>query len=150
MLITLAARHKLPAVYPLRAFVTGGGLISYGPDSIDPYRSAAGYVDRILKGEKPGDLPVQSPTRYELVINLRAALKETGIEAGLVRIDVRNEAQAARVGFQGSPSIRVNGKDIDGRDEGYAYGCRVYQIDGKITPTPTKEFIEGRLKTLMP
>ena len=73
LIITLAARHKLPAVYFSRAFVTGGGLISYGTDYIDQYQRAAGYVDRILKGEKPADLPVQVPTKYELVINLRAA-----------------------------------------------------------------------------
>jgi putative tryptophan/tyrosine transport system substrate-binding protein len=73
LIITLAARHKLPAIYWERFFVTGGGLISYGADSIDPHRRAAGYVDRILKGEKPGDLPVQTPTKYELVINLKTA-----------------------------------------------------------------------------
>ena len=73
LIVTLAARHKLPAVYPFRFFVTGGGLISYGPDFIDQYRRAAGYVDRILKGEKPADLPVQAPTKYELAINVKAA-----------------------------------------------------------------------------
>ena len=70
---TLATRHRLPAVYPYRFFITSGGLISYGPDTIDPLRRAAGYVDRILKGEKPADLPVQQATRAELVINLKTA-----------------------------------------------------------------------------
>jgi ABC-type uncharacterized transport system substrate-binding protein len=73
LIVTLAARHKLPAVYSFRYFATVGGLISYGPDSMGPYRRAAGYVDRILKGEKPADLPVQAPTKYELVINLKTA-----------------------------------------------------------------------------
>ena len=73
LIITLAARHRLPAVYPFRFFVTGGGLISYGPDTIDQYRRAAGYVDRILKGEKPADLPVQMPTKYATVLNLKTA-----------------------------------------------------------------------------
>jgi putative ABC transport system substrate-binding protein len=72
-IIALAARHKLPAVYPARYYVTDGGLISYGPDQIDPFRRAAGYVDRILKGEKPADLPVQAPTKYELAVNLKTA-----------------------------------------------------------------------------
>jgi putative ABC transport system substrate-binding protein len=79
LIITLAARHHLPAVYFQRVYVAGGGLISYGPDYIDQYRRAAGYVDRILKGEKPADLPVQAPTKYELVINLNTA-KALGIE----------------------------------------------------------------------
>ena len=73
LIITLAARHKLPAVYFLRPFVTGGGLISYGPDTIDQARRAADYVDRILRGEKPADLPVQAPTKYELIVNLKTA-----------------------------------------------------------------------------
>jgi ABC-type uncharacterized transport system substrate-binding protein len=73
LIITLAARHKLPAVYYERFFVTAGGLISYGPDYLEHCRRAAGYVDRILKGEKPADLPVQAPTKYELVVNLKTA-----------------------------------------------------------------------------
>jgi len=79
LIITLAARHQLPAVYPFPYFARSGGLISYGPDSIDPYRRAAGYVDRILKGERPTDLPVQEPTKYELTINLKTA-KALGLE----------------------------------------------------------------------
>jgi putative ABC transport system substrate-binding protein len=79
LIIALAARYRLPAVYGLRLFVADGGLISYGPDTIDPYRRAASYVDRILKGEKPGDLPVQAPTKYELVINIKTA-KALGLE----------------------------------------------------------------------
>ena len=73
LIITLAAKHRLPAVYPYRYFVTDGGLISYGPDELDAFRLAADYVDRILRGEKPADLPVQAPTKYELVINLKTA-----------------------------------------------------------------------------
>ena len=79
LIATLAARHRLPAVYPGRYSVTAGGLISYGPDLVDQFRRAAGYVDRILKGEKPADLPVQTPTKYELVINLKTA-KALGLE----------------------------------------------------------------------
>jgi putative ABC transport system substrate-binding protein len=79
LIIALAARHRLPAIYPFRFFVADGGLISYGPDSIDPYRRAAGYIDRILKGEKPADLPVQAPAKYELAINLKTA-KGLGLE----------------------------------------------------------------------
>jgi putative tryptophan/tyrosine transport system substrate-binding protein len=73
LIIKLAAQRKLPAVYFERSFVTGGGLISYGPDLVDQYRRGAGYVDRILKGEKPANLPVQAPTKYELAINLKTA-----------------------------------------------------------------------------
>jgi putative ABC transport system substrate-binding protein len=79
LIITLAARHKLPAVYFERNFVAAGGLISYGANLIDQYRQAAGYVDRILKGEKPADLPVQAPTKYELVLNLKTA-KALGLD----------------------------------------------------------------------
>ena len=73
MIITLAAQHKLPAIYFQSSFVEDGGLISYGPDGVDGFRQAALYVDRILKGEKPVDLPVQAPTKYDLAINLKTA-----------------------------------------------------------------------------
>jgi putative ABC transport system substrate-binding protein len=89
LIIRLAARHSLPAIYPNRVFVSRGGLISYGADSIDPHRLAAGYVDRILKGEKPADLPVQQPTKFDLAINLKTA-KALGLEVPasvLVRAD---------------------------------------------------------------
>jgi putative tryptophan/tyrosine transport system substrate-binding protein len=79
LIATLAARHRLPAVYPARHYVTAGGLVSYGPDFVDQFRQAAGYVDRVLKGEKPTDLPVQAPTKYELVINLKTA-KALGLQ----------------------------------------------------------------------
>ena len=73
LIIAFAAQHRLPAVYPFRYHVSSGGLISYGPDSVYGYRPAAGYIDRILKGEKPADLPVQAPTKFELVINMKVA-----------------------------------------------------------------------------
>ena len=79
LIITLAARYRLPAVYFYRFFVTAGGLISYGPDATDEFRRAAGYVDRILKGEKPADLPVQAPTKYDVAINLKTA-RALGLE----------------------------------------------------------------------
>jgi putative ABC transport system substrate-binding protein len=79
LIITLAARNRLPAVYPFRYMAADGGLIAYGPELADQFRRAAGYVDRILKGEKPADLPVQAPTKYELVINLKTA-KTLGLE----------------------------------------------------------------------
>jgi ABC-type uncharacterized transport system substrate-binding protein len=79
LIIALAARHRLPTVYYDRYFVAAGGLVSYGPDLIDQFRRAATYVDRILKGEKAADLPVQAPTKYELVINLKTA-KALGLE----------------------------------------------------------------------
>jgi putative ABC transport system substrate-binding protein len=79
LIVKLAARHKLPAVYYDRVFVDSGGLISYGPDFVDQFRRAAGYVDSVLKGEKPADLPVQAPTKYETILNLRTA-KALGIE----------------------------------------------------------------------
>jgi putative ABC transport system substrate-binding protein len=79
LIVALAARHRLPAVYPYRSHVVSGGLACYGPDSVDQFRRAAQYVDRILKGEKSADLPVQAPTKYELVINLKTA-KTLGLE----------------------------------------------------------------------
>ena len=86
---SIAERHRLPAVYPFRYFVEAGGLASYGPDFVDQYRRAAGYVDRILKGEKPADLPVQAPTKYETVFNLKTA-KALGLNVPptlLARVD---------------------------------------------------------------
>jgi putative ABC transport system substrate-binding protein len=73
LIIALASRFRLPAIYPYRYFAVDGGLISYGPDALDGFRRAAGYVDRILRGEKPADLPVQAPTKYELVLNTKTA-----------------------------------------------------------------------------
>jgi putative tryptophan/tyrosine transport system substrate-binding protein len=77
--LALTARHRLPTIYPFRYYAVSGGLTSYGPDNIDQYRQAAGYVDRILRGEKPADLPVQAPTKYELAINLKTA-KALGLD----------------------------------------------------------------------
>jgi hypothetical protein len=90
LLVPLAARHRLVAVYPFRMFVTNGGLISYGPDPADQFRRAAGYVDRILKGEKPAELPVQAPTKYELVINLKTA-KALGLDVPQTLLSTADE-----------------------------------------------------------
>ena len=79
LIVTLAARHRIPAIYPYRFMVAAGGLISYGIDTVDLYRRAAGYIDRILNGAKPADLPVQLPTRFEMTVNLKTA-RALGIE----------------------------------------------------------------------
>ncbi|HWO01272.1 MAG TPA: hypothetical protein VNS63_18575 [Blastocatellia bacterium] len=88
------------------------------------------------------------PGYKQALANLKGALQESKISADLVLINVASEEQAAKVGFQGSPSIRVNGKDLDGRNEGHSYGCRIYQIGGRITATPTREFIREKLSGL--
>jgi len=90
LIISLAARHRLPATYAFRSFVAEGGLISYGPDPLDAHRQAAGYVDRILKGEKPADLPVQAATKFELVINLKTA-KALGLTVSASLLSRANE-----------------------------------------------------------
>jgi putative tryptophan/tyrosine transport system substrate-binding protein len=90
LLAGLAAQHKLPAIYPFRYFVAAGGLMSYGPDIVDPFRRAAGYIDRVLKGEKPADLPVQVPTKYELVIN-RETARPLGIEVPSMLLALADE-----------------------------------------------------------
>jgi putative ABC transport system substrate-binding protein len=90
LIITLAAQHRLPAVYPNRTYATAGGLISYGPDLVDQFRRSAGYVDRILKGEKPADLPVQAPTRYLTVLNRKTA-KALGIDVPPTLLAIADE-----------------------------------------------------------
>jgi len=90
LIISLAARYKLPAIYPFSYMATAGGLISYGPDFVDQFRLAAGYVDRILRGEKPADLPVQAPTKYEMVINLKTA-KALGLNVSNTVIGLADE-----------------------------------------------------------
>ena len=90
LIASLAARHRLPAVYSFRYFVTGGGLVSYGPDMIDQFRRAASYVDRVLRGEKPGELPFQQPTKYQLTINLKTA-KAMGLTVPLPLLATADE-----------------------------------------------------------
>jgi putative ABC transport system substrate-binding protein len=90
LIITLAARYQLPAIYWDRLFVSSGGLISYGADSREQYRQAASYIDHILKGEKPGDLPVQNPTKFETVINLKTA-KALGLDIPPTRLALADE-----------------------------------------------------------
>src|SRR5262245_51009945 len=95
LIVALAGRHRLPSVYPYAHFATGGGLASYGPDQIDQFRRAAGYVDRILKGEKPADLPVQAPIKYVLVINLKTA-KALGLDIPPTLLARADTCSAAR------------------------------------------------------
>ena len=116
LIIMLAARHRLPAVYPFRYFVTSGGLISYGPDPIDEFRRAAGYVDRILKGEKAADLPVQAPTKYELAINLKTA-KALGLTMPpslLARADRGDRIEMLFAAVHESLYVQVFGRRDDG------------------------------------
>ena len=112
LIISLAARHKLPAVYPEHFFAAAGGLITYGPNWIDQYRLAAGYVDRILKGEKPADLPVQAPTKYELSINLKTA-KALGLSVPATLLAARGRGDRIRCSYCCIRSRRLMA--LDGR-----------------------------------
>ena len=112
--------------------------------------------DTEQKNKESGRLKVEflyfneCPAHRQALVNLKAALQESNNQADLTTVDVRSAEQAEKVGFQGSPSIRVNGKDLDGRNDGFSFACRIYNIDGKITPTPTKEFIKERLRAIQP
>jgi hypothetical protein len=107
LIVTLAARHKLPAVYFGRFMSTAGGLISYGPDLVDQHRRAAEYVDRILKGEKPADLPVQAPTRYELVINLATASRAVTTETPHWRKSRRGRIPGTPMALCKTPTVTL-------------------------------------------
>ena len=126
LIISLAARHHLPAIYAFRLFVADGGLISYGPDAIDPYRRAAGYVDRILKGQKPADLPVQAPVKYEITINFSRGL--------LRRIRPGHTAIAARACRRGD---RVGGGQIAAARRRPAPGYPRMVVFGASDPLPS-------------
>src|SRR5262249_45198563 len=125
-IIALAARHMLPAIYGDRTFITIGGLLSYGPNRVDPYRRAAAYIDPILKGEKPADLPIQAPTKYELVINLKTArtLGITVSSALLARADEIIEAiccsvaASVKLGSAGTLRARRKGYRISSSRHG--------------------------------